>query len=101
MSYNVTPLWNEKETRKKYVIKAGTNKYHRQMYLNQYTDVDEWVISAVPLPLSKRKALNLIKRVKVEIIPLREKFPKKYPEDMEFELEEYTEKYNYSVGVDE
>ena len=83
----------EKETRKKYLILAGKDKLEQQLYLTGYKDCDEWTISIVPRPMSKTKALKLIKRVEKELVGIRKKFPRKYPQDMSFELQEYNDAY--------
>lgn len=95
MSYTKEDLWEEHTPRKKYVIKAGVNKTGRQMYLITWVDSDEWTISAVPFVMGKVQATRLIKRVEKELIEIREKYPRKYPKDMTFELEEYEQKYSW------
>lgn len=64
-------LWDEKEIEKqnkriKYLITAGKNRYGREQYVNTYNDTDEWDISAVPIPMSKTKALQLIRKIEKE-----------------------------------
>ena len=93
MSYTKEDLWDEKEVRKKYLILAGKDKLEQQLYLAGYKVCDDWTISIVPRPMSKTKALKLIKRVEKELVDIRKKFPRKYPKDMTFELVEYIDPY--------
>lgn len=93
MPYQSTDLWDEKVTRKKYIISAGISKTERPLYLSEYTDCDEWRITIIPRSMSKRAALKLIKRVEAELPEIRRKFPRKYPADMKFELVEFNDPY--------
>lgn len=89
-------LWggnDDTQSRKKYLILAGQNKAERQLYLTTYKDCDDWVIGVVPKPISKRKAEKLINRVEKELIELRKKFPRRYPENLKFELQEYNDPF--------
>lgn len=79
--------------RKKYIISAGCNKQERPVYLSEYKDCDEWRISIIPIPMSKRAALKLIKKVESELPEIRIKHPRKYPKDMKFELVEFNDPY--------
>jgi hypothetical protein len=79
--------------KQKYLVKAGINRYGRQLYLNGYVDDENaWDISVVPIPMSKTRCNKTIKLAQQGIIEISKKFPKKYPQDIEFELVEYVDK---------
>lgn len=93
-------LWDEKEIEKhnkriKYLITAGVSKYGRQQYVNIYNDTDEWDISIVPLPISKTKAFQSIRRIEkeyLERINSKSNYKNKYP-NIQFNIIEYKEEY--------
>lgn len=85
------------ESRKKYLILAGINKYERQLYLTGYKDCEDWVISIVPKPTSKSKANTLIKKAEKELVDLRKRFPRRYPEDIKFEIKEYIDPFENDI----
>lgn len=91
--YQAVDLWDESTTRKKYLISAGLNKYERPIYLSGYKDCDDWRISIIPIPMCKTPALKLIKRVEKELPAIKQKFPRKYPADMKFELIEFNDPF--------
>ena len=87
--------------RQKFLVKAGLNKYGRQLYLNGYVDDEEsWDISAVPLPMGKRRCNKTIKNAERDLPKLRERFPTKYRDDISFEIVEYTDDYNRNVLIE-
>lgn len=78
--------------RQKYLVKAGMNRYGRQQYLNAYVDDEAaWNISVVPVPMSKSKCNKIIKIAEQEILNIREKFPKKFGDNVVFEIIEYVD----------
>ena len=79
--------------RQKYLIIAGVTKTGRQMYLSGYVDDENaWDISVVPIPMSKTKCNKIIKLAQQGIVEILKKFPRKYPQDIEFEIVEYIDK---------
>ena len=95
MILNKIDLWDEIALRQKYLILAGTNKYGRQLYLNGYVDDETaWDISTVPIPMTKTKCNKIIKIAQNQLPALREKYPRKYKDDISFEIIDYIDKYN-------
>lgn len=86
--------------RQKYLVKAGLNKYGRQLYLIGYVDDERgWDISAAPIPMSKRRCNEVIKNATTDLPKIRERFPTKYRDDISFEIVEYTDEYNRNVII--
>ena len=84
-------LWNETLDKQKYLITAGTNRYGRQRYVIKYNDTADWDISTVPIPMTKKQALNLLNRIMKEYqerLNTRITFKYKYS-NIEFNIIEY------------
>lgn len=93
LSYKSADLWEEKPNLKKFLISAGLNKQERPLYLSEYKDSDECRISTIPIPMSEKTAIRLIRRAEKQLEHIREKYPRKYPPDMTFKLVEFNDPY--------
>lgn len=68
--------------RDKYLIKAGKNRYGRQLYLHIYEEND-WAISGVPMELSKTKVTYVFPKIEKSF---RNNPPIRYNKNTQFEI---------------
>lgn len=50
-----------------YVVTAGTNKLGRQLYLCTFRDCDDWIVSVIPVKMTRARAEYMIDKCKKDM----------------------------------